>query len=383
MDEKTKKENPRELLTLQVIEAIKENTLPWRKPWSSLYPSERAKNPITSTVYRGGNALFLQLSMIGRGYSVNRWVTQKQAEGKGWELKENAKPVPIEVWDTVPFWKTELGKKELSVADGSFKLSDIKKYDYKKKVIVLKNKTEIAEDSVIFKVKSAAYSKDSLDFSHARAERRWNIPFAVVYSVYNLTELNGVPEEFYPVKNSSVLKEHDVAQHNPFVLAMQEGLINDGLSFVIGGNKAAYNAALDTIRMPELNCFESVPEYDSTMAHEMGHATAPRVSRGTEDYSYEELVAEMASLFIRVEFGVEMPSLDNHAAYLKGWMESLEDPKNKDMLFKAAAEAGKAVDCLANLACKVQPELMASLDRHEAVIATKPRKTRKSKAAMG
>jgi antirestriction protein ArdC len=381
--DKAKKENPRESLTLQVLEAIKENTLPWRKPWSSLYPTERAKNPVTSTIYRGGNALFLYLAMLDRSYPVNRWVTQKQAEGKGWEIKEDAKPVPIEVWDTVPFWKTELGKKELSVADGSFKLTDIKKYDYKKNTVVLKNKTEIDAESIVFNVKSDAYSKDSVDFKHARAERRWNVPFAVVYSVYNLTEVNGVPDEFYPVKREVVLKDHDINEHNQYVLAMREGLIADGLTYIPNGSKAAYNPALDAIQMPDLKLFHTVPDHDSTLAHEMGHATAPRVLRDTKDYATEELVAEMASLFVSIEYGVPMPSLDNHVAYLKNWGESLEDPKNKDMLFKAAAEAGKAVDCLSNLACKVQPELMANVDRQETVISTKPKKGRKSKAAMG
>lgn len=379
--DKVKNENPREALTLQVIAAIEENTLPWRKPWSSVYPTERAKNPITKTVYKGGNSLFLYLSTLANGYTVNRWVTQKQAEKMSWELKESAKPTSIEVWDTVPFWKTELGKKELSVSDDSFKITDIKKYDYKKNVIVLKNKVEIDADTVTFKVKSEAYSKDVIDFKHARAERRWNVPFAVVYSVYNLSDFNGVPDDFYPVKADIVLKDHDKADHNPFVLAMREGLVADGLTFVTGGDKAAYSPSSDNIQMPELNQFVSVPEYDATLAHEMGHATAPRVSRNTKDYAYEELVAEMSSLFVKAEFGVDMPSLDNHAAYLQSWMTSLKDQKNKDMLFKAAAEAGKAVDCLANLACKVQPELMATLDRQETVIPVKQKRTKKAKVS--
>lgn len=67
---------------------------------------------------------------------------------------------------------------------------------------------------------------------------------------------------------------------------------------------------------------------------------------GDSDYAFEELVAELASLFASCELGVpvELDESDEHyarhVAYLKSWSKGIkEDP---DALFKAAAAAGKA-----------------------------------------
>ena len=55
----------------------------------------------------------------------------------------------------------------------------------------------------------------------------------------------------------------------------------------------------------------------------------------------DELVAEIGACFLGVQLGVQ-PDFDQSAAYVKSWLRALKD--DKDLIFKAAAEAQKAVD---------------------------------------
>lgn len=61
---------------------------------------------------------------------------------------------------------------------------------------------------------------------------------------------------------------------------------------------------------------------------------------GSADYSREELVAEMGSAFLCAEAGIES-TLDNSAAYLKGW---LDEGKGDARLIVTAASATQGRD---------------------------------------
>ena len=67
-----------------------------------------------------------------------------------------------------------------------------------------------------------------------------------------------------------------------------------------------------------------------------GYAIDPEVKQRAD-----ELVAEIGACFLAVQLGVE-PQFDQSAAYVEGWLEALKS--DKEMIFKAAAEAQKAVD---------------------------------------
>ena len=59
------------------------------------------------------------------------------------------------------------------------------------------------------------------------------------------------------------------------------------------------------------------------------------------DYSKEELVAEMASAFLCAIAGIDN-TLENSTAYIKGWLRKLKD--NKDCVICAGSKARKASD---------------------------------------
>jgi antirestriction protein ArdC len=120
-----------------------------------------------------------------------------------------------------------------------------------------------------------------------------------------------------------------------------------------GCNRAFYRKATDSIHMPDQCRFDKQAEYYSTLFHELTHATGhqSRLNRqtltdhdgfGGENYSREELVAEMGAAFLCGVTGIETQTLDNSAAYLASWLRALKEDKR--LVATAAAQAQKAAD---------------------------------------
>lgn len=118
-----------------------------------------------------------------------------------------------------------------------------------------------------------------------------------------------------------------------------------------GNTQAYYIPSLDEVHMPDKAWFNSQEHYYSTLFHELVHSTghSSRLSRdgivnhtnfGSEQYSREELVAEMGAAFLMAHCGSQA-TIDQSAAYLEGWSKALRhDPK---LFPDAAAKAGHAV----------------------------------------
>lgn len=112
--------------------------------------------------------------------------------------------------------------------------------------------------------------------------------------------------------------------------------------------KACYVPSKHEVRISPPEQFISTPAYYDTLLHELGHSTGPALGRdmkgkfGSASYAFEELVAELSSVFVGAELGIPHdPALhENHAAYLDSWLKALKDDKN--CIFKAAALATKA-----------------------------------------
>ena len=66
------------------------------------------------------------------------------------------------------------------------------------------------------------------------------------------------------------------------------------------------------------------------------------VAFGDTNYSKEELVAEMGAAFLCGVAGIEHRTCDNSAAYIQGWLRTLQDDKR--LLISAAAQAQRAAD---------------------------------------
>ncbi len=118
----------------------------------------------------------------------------------------------------------------------------------------------------------------------------------------------------------------------------------------------AYLPAADVITMPGMDRFQSPEAYYAAFFHEMTHWTghASRLDRpgitepirfGSERYSREELTAEMGAAFLAAMTGIDLPVLDNAAAYIAGWLKHIENGSAADVV-RAAGDAQRAADLL-------------------------------------
>jgi len=95
-----------------------------------------------------------------------------------------------------------------------------------------------------------------------------------------------------------------------------------------GGNKAAYIPSSDRIICPPAEAFKTEDGYDSTRLHELAHWTGhtSRLDRLDKHTSAEEeLVAELASLYMCMTLGVSKEIQPDHAQYLQAWKERIKD----------------------------------------------------------
>ena len=117
------------------------------------------------------------------------------------------------------------------------------------------------------------------------------------------------------------------------------------------GDRAFYRPSTDTITLPMMQQFKETAEYYSTAFHEMVHSTGhmKRLNRldatahfGSEDYSKEELIAEIGSAALVNRAGLETAkSFRNSAAYVQNWLQVLKNDKR--FIVSAAGKAEKAV----------------------------------------
>jgi antirestriction protein ArdC len=170
-------------------------------------------------------------------------------------------------------------------------------------------------------------------------------PFA--FCVFNAGQVDGAPELPAPEPGPDPI---DRAEH--WFDAV-------GAHVTHGAGGAYYSIGSDSINLPPLRDFVTADAYYATSAHEHVHWTGHRsrlgrlekhTGFGTEEYAFEELVAELGAVFVSAHLGLDYESrLDtDHAAYLASWLKKFKG--DHTYLWKAATKAGKAFDLLADLA---------------------------------
>jgi len=160
----------------------------------------------------------------------------------------------------------------------------------------------------------------------------------------DLTESKYKPDEFKTGKQYSIKLIDD------FVKATKVEIKNSS------GNGCYYSPSKDFINMELKTNFKDTKESDatihyySTLFHELTHSSGHEKRLNRKDkfddhkksYAYEELIAEIGSIFFGYEFNITKTIRDNHAKYLNSWIKSLKN--DYTFLTGATAQAQKAVD---------------------------------------
>ncbi|WP_349764403.1 zincin-like metallopeptidase domain-containing protein [Fusobacterium sp. SYSU M8D902] len=277
-----------------IIKSIEENQAMFSYDWNR--ELLRPQNPVSGAKYNGINRLILGREAVSRNLDDPRWLTYSQAKEKGWTVKKGAKGVKCEKWIF-----TELKEEKIINAEG---------------------KEEIIKKEV---------------------ER--SRPIASYFVVFNAKDIHGIP----PYEKNIKTTEQTFEIANNFINSSECPIIE------VLQDRAYYSLNEDKIILPPKEYFKDELSFLSTTLHEMGHSTGhpSRLNRqfgkfGNQAYAREELTAELTSMFIQSDLGIELKGehLNNHAGYLKSWVSVLKNDYQE--FYRAINESQKASDLLYN-----------------------------------
>ena len=179
------------------------------------------------------------------------------------------------------------------------------------------------------------------------------VPFLRYYNVFHIDQCEGIT-----AKHVTETTFPDGAEPLEAAQAIiYNYLSSEGVKLThTEGDRAFYRPSTDEVVLPLRKQFMSTAEYYSTLFHELGHSTGhvKRLNRlskpsffGSEEYSREELTAEIAAATLVNHVGLETStSLRNNAAYIQNWLGVLKGDKR--FIVSAAGRAEKAVDLILN-----------------------------------
>lgn len=288
-----KRQDPKIAIRDQIVDALR--ALPedatWKLPWRRLVIPMNAS---TGRSYSGLNILTLTVRAMSLGVSGGAWLTYKQAKALGGSVRKGEKGTRGIYYRTV-------------------------------------TKNEGTDDEETF-------------------------PMLKSFVLFHTSQCEGLDAQLVHEMDEKVDGHED-----DFVPGEELASLIDvcPVALEVGGDVAGWSPELDRIYMPFQEQFGSLADWWRTYLHELAHATGhvSRLNRtssvrfGSREYAFEELVAELASAIMSLNFGVssspEPGRLDpahaqDHAAYISSWIRLLED--DPQALFDAWALALGASD---------------------------------------
>ena len=192
-----------------------------------------------------------------------------------------------------------------------------------------------------------------LEVDDTKTGDKKTIPFLKYSTVFHLSQIEGIQTKLPPIVLNDTVKPIETAQK---VITGYTARSCVHITHVTGINEAYYTPSTDTITLPVIGQFNTSNDYYSVFFHETAHSTGhvSRLNRdigvstfGSQKYSSEELVAEIAAAMLMNEVGIEIPqTFENSASYIKSWLSKLRD--DKKMILTASSAAQKAADLILN-----------------------------------
>jgi antirestriction protein ArdC len=276
-------------ITNKIVAELEKGARPWLCPWNAEHAAGRINRPLRANgiPYRGINTIMLWSEAMEKGYSAPLWMTFKQA------LELNA-----------------------HVRKGE-------------------------QGSLV--VYASKFTRTETDAGTGEESER-DIPFMKGYTVFNVAQIEGLPEHFHA-------KPQPRGETLPRIERAEAFFANTKAAIRHGGTKAYYSISTDHVQMPPFATFRDAESYYATLAHETTHWTRQekRLNRdfgrkrfGDEGYAMEELVAELGSAFLCADLELTPELREDHASYLASWIKVLKNDTRA--IFTAAAHAQRAAD---------------------------------------
>lgn len=287
--------NVYQMVTDRIVAQLEQGLIPWHKPWTGVGLEDGgAVNYVSRKPYS-----MLNQMLLGR---EGEYLTFKQIKERGGSIKKGAKAGVVVFFTTTTYTKRE----------------------------------EVKEDG---STETVSVMKEHL------------MPVLKYYNVFHIDDCEGIEskikvEEDAGPKISPIESAEKVL--NGYVEREKELQFRNNITT----DRAYYSPTLDLISVPMLSQYEIAEEYYSTTFHEAIHSTMPenRCNRkseqklaafGSEDYSREELVAEIGSAMLCNNVGIDCEkAFKNSVAYIQGWLKKLKNDNR--MIVWAASRAEKA-----------------------------------------
>ena len=227
---------------------------------------------------------------------------------------------------------------------GSFKAWSDKGYKVKKG-----EKSSRVYEWFFVEPKKADDKDDDKADDNKKTFKKGYMKYYPVFHESQVEDANGKP---YKAKKSKVKKLEPIKEAEKFVSNYKTISKIKGIKANKESNDAYYNPTKDIIVSPKLSQYKTANDFYSTLFHEIIHSTGhkSRLDRGfekvaafgTEDYSKEELVAELGSAILCAKLGIDnAKTVKDSAKYCKGWIKALKG--DASLLVSASSYAEKAV----------------------------------------
>ena len=287
--QRTEKQDIYTRITNQIVSHLEKGVRPWVRPWNAEHAAGRITRPLrhNGTPYSGINVLSLWASAMAQNFAAPIWMTFKQASELDAHIRKGEKGSLVVYADSIT-------RKETDKKTG-----------------------------------------DEIDRE---------IPFLKGYTVFNVEQIEGLPEVYYAKAAPTLDPVARIEHAEKFFAAL-------GATIRHGGNRAFYSISADAIQMPPFESFQDADSYYATLAHECTHWTGSkaRLDRdfgghrfGSEGYAVEELVAELGAAFLCADLELALEPREDHASYIATWLKVLATDNRA--VFTAAAHAQRAAE---------------------------------------
>ena len=298
------KMNVYQMVTDRIVEELHKGIIPWHKPWTGVgVENGGAINYVSRKPYS-----LLNQMLLGR---AGEYLTFKQIKDLKGSVKKGAK-------SQVVVFYTMLVKGTLKEGTPVEESDNLDKYDVKR------------------------------------------IPMLRYYRVFHIEDCEGIESKIKKEDDKPVLTIQPIEAAEKVVkdyVAREKSLkfYNDKPSA-----SAYYSPSSDMVVVPMLTQYQKPEEYYSTTFHELTHSTGAKsrcdrskdlsdfAAFGSEEYSREELVAEIGSAMLCKHVGIDTDkAFKNSVAYIQIWLKALNN--DNKMIVWASSRAEKAAKYILNL----------------------------------
>jgi antirestriction protein ArdC len=269
-------------VTDEIVAALEQGIIPWRRTWDQ-GACGMPMNLTTGRFYRGINRLVLGLAQAVRFGDDPRWCSYRQAQARGWQVREGERGTAIVFYKPIP-------KSGEDRADGTVRFFPLMRFS----------------------------------------------------TVFHASQIDGVPEYNAPELGSVAWQTPEAID----TIIQNSGMdlrYGGGQAMYCPASDHIQMPPREAFESPEAFAETAIHEAGHWSANQRRLAISDGGYFGSREYAAEELRVEIAANFVCSTLGID-PDISNTAAYLSSWLEKLRNDNRE--IFRAAADAQKIADYL-------------------------------------